>query len=169
MLLSMVLLTSEAALLTQPLRVLCGRSHGTAQHQIARRTLPCRCTADDSGSQTATVAWREEDAAETVVPSVSLTRSRDGSTGTATFTFDEPKVLSLNDVWDCGLITGLWLRDKEGVLVSTDLDARFEFGRPKQLVAILVLKSRAEWDRFMRFMARYAETNELSFESAGTP
>lgn len=153
-----VVASAEAALL--PTRSLVG----------ARRMPACRCAMDEPGipePPTASVAWREEDAAEKVVPSVSLTRSRDGTTGTATFTFDEPTVLSLNDVWNCGLITGLWLRDEEGVLVSTDLDAVFEFGRPKQLVAILVLKSCAEWDRFMRFMARYAESNELSFESAG--
>ena len=99
------------------------------------------------------------------MPSVAP-RSRDGSTGTATFTFDQPSVLSVNDVWDRGLITGLWLRDEEGELVSSDLECVFEYGKPKQLVAIMVLKNRAEWERFIRFMERNAETNELSFASA---
>ena len=53
-----------------------------------------------------------------------------------------------------------------GELVSSDLECVFEYGKPKQLVAIMVLKNRAEWERFMRFMERYAETNELSFASA---
>ena len=47
-----------------------------------------------------------------------LTRSRDGSTGTATFKFERPSVLSLHDVWDNGLVTGLWLQDEEGSLHS---------------------------------------------------
>lgn len=137
-----------------------------------QRSSQLRASADDDAEDAkdetpqASVSWRQEDPAETVVPSVSLTRSRDGSTGTATFTFDQPSVLSVNDVWDRGLITGLWLRDEEGELVSSDLECVFEYGKPKQLVAIMVLKNRAEWERFMRFMERYAETNELSFASA---
>ena len=31
------------------------------------------------------------------------------------------------------------------------------------LKAILVLKSRGEWERFMRFMERYAKANDLDF------
>ena len=121
-------------------------------------------SASDSDGLSASVSWREQSEPETVVPDVSLTRSRDGSTGTATFTFGDPSCLSLNDVWENGLITGLWLRDEEGVLVTTDLDVQFERGRPHKLVAILVLKSSEEWDRFMRFMRRYAEQSGLTFE-----
>ena len=116
----------------------------------------------------AVISWREEQTTvEPVVPRVSLTRSRDGSTGTATFRFMEPRVLSRDDVWNNGLVTGLWLHDEEGSMVSQDLKVDFEFGRPHALVAILVLKSRREWERFMRFMRRYAEANSLAFESAG--
>lgn len=39
-------------------------------------------------------------------------------------------------------------------------------GRPRFLEAILVLKSRDEWERFLRFMERYSASNDLSFESA---
>ena len=73
------------------------------------------------------------------MPSVSLTRSRDGSTGTATFKFERPSVLSLHDVWDNGLVTGLWLQDEEGSLHSPDLSVDFAEGRPSELTAILVL------------------------------
>jgi photosystem II protein len=125
-----------------------------------RRSAVCAC------GNAATVSWREEDQPEAVVPDVSLTRSRDGSTGTATFRFRGPSVLSLHNVWDNGLITGMWLRDNEGLLKTTDLEVKFGQGRPMELVAILVLKSRDEWDRFMRFMERYAEANGLSFASA---
>ena len=81
---------------------------------------------------------------------VSLTRSRDGTTGTATFRFEFPKVFGLNDVWENGLITGLWLRDEEGEISTRDLDLTFKDGRPTDLTAILVLKSPAEWEPYFR-------------------
>ena len=125
------------------------------------------CDGDGSAPRVS-ISWRSEQTKpEPVVPDVQLTRSRDGSTGTATFRFLKPRVLARDDVWDNGLITGLWLHDEEGELVSRDLKVEFEYGRPQELVAILVLKSPSEWARFMRFMRRYAEANELEFESAG--
>ena len=124
--------------------------------------------AASSGNATATVSWRQQCEPERTVPEVSLTRSRDGSTGTATFRFWEPSCLSLHDVWERGLITGLWLRDEEGELMTADLDVTFERGRPRELTAILVLKSGAEWDRFMRFMKRYADQIGLAFEPSGS-
>ena len=161
-----------------------------------------------AGSVVPTLAFRKDDAPEAAVPDVALTRSRDGSTGTATFRFDNATVLSLDDVWDNGLLTGLWLRDEEGELHTRDLDVEFERGRPARVVAILVLKSvqvqqsqgvwgasrrrRAcgqlclrrgatrlapcpdgprpsaqEWQRFIRFMERYAEANDLSYVGGG--
>ena len=74
-----------------------------------------------------------------------------------------PSCIRLNDVWNNGLITGLWLRDEEGTLSTTDLELIFEKGSPIALKAILVLKNVKEWDRFMRFMQRYAEANDLEF------
>ena len=140
--------------------------HLSASARAARPSLPptIRCLADATIKPAAAlVSWREEDDPETVVPEVSLTRSRDGSTGTATFSFLRPSCIRLNDVWNNGLITGLWLRDEEGTLSTTDLEVIFEKGSPIALKAILVLKNVKEWDRFMRFMQRYAEANDLEF------
>eukprot|EP00967_Tisochrysis_lutea_P137132 scaffold245643_cov35-Tisochrysis_lutea.AAC.1 len=47
----------------------------------------------------------------------------------------------LDNIWERGLLTGLWLRDTEGEIHTTDLNVVFERGRPVQMVAILVLKS----------------------------
>ena len=118
-----------------------------------------------SPSSSAVVRWREDSTPESVIPDVSLTRSRDGSTGTATFRFEDPSILSVHDVWDNGLITGLWLHDEEGTLVTQDLDVIFKNGRPCEMTAIVVLKSASEWERFMRFMARYAEASGLEFSA----
>ena len=141
--------------------------HLPLDHVLSRgRLVHATEPAPTQVGRVATVSWRESSQPETVVPDVSLTRSRDGSTGTATFRFQDPEVLSWNDIWENGLITGLWLKDEEGVLVTRDLDVSFERGRPHLMTAILVLKSNAEWERFMRFMRRYADANSLSFESA---
>lgn len=56
-----------------------------------------------------------------------------------------PHTLRLDNVWENGLLTGLWLRDEEGVLHTADLNVVFERGRPVQMVAILVLKSVEVW------------------------
>ena len=89
----------------------------------------------------ATLSFRRDGPPEKVVPSVALTRSRDGSTGTATFRFDKPDVTRLNAVWNDGLITGLWVCDAEGCLTTQDLRVEFHRGRPQSMIAILVLKN----------------------------
>lgn len=102
---------------------------------------------------------------ETVVADVSLTRSRDGSKGTATFRFDNPDILK-SGMEDKGDITGMYLRDTEGDLVTRDVSAKFINGKPQAIEAIYVIKSPQEWDRFMRFMEKYANDNQLSFTKA---
>ena len=58
---------------------------------------------------------------EKVLPDVRLTRSRDGSTGTATFRFKNPNILDKSTAKE-GEITGMYLIDSEGTLVpDTDV------------------------------------------------
>lgn len=97
---------------------------------------------------------------EDAVPDVRLTRSRDGSNGSATFYFQNPKALSQDSTDE---ITGMYLIDEEGELYTREVKATFVNGKPEALEAIYVMKSPAEWDRFMRFMERYAEENDLGF------
>ncbi len=96
---------------------------------------------------------------EEVIPDVRLTRAKDGSDGTATFYFDEPKAL----MEEGAEVTGLYLIDEEGMLTSREVNAKFINGAPAGLEARILLKSRDEWDRFMRFMERYAEEHGLGF------
>lgn len=102
---------------------------------------------------------------EEVVPDVRLTRSRDGNTGTATFRFTNPKVLD-NSTSEQGEITGMYLVDEEGQLNTKDVNAKFINGKPQAIEAIYVIKSPQDWDRFMRFMERYALNNGLTFTKA---
>ncbi|MBE9101500.1 photosystem II reaction center protein Psb28 [Vacuolonema iberomarrocanum] len=101
--------------------------------------------------------------AETVIPDVRLTRSRDGSSGTATFYFDKPDALAQDYTED---VTGMYLIDEEGELVSREVKAKFINGEPAAIEAMYIMKSSQDWDRFMRFMERYAEQNGLGFNKA---
>lgn len=97
---------------------------------------------------------------EEVIPDVRLTRSRDGSNGTATFIFEKPKALQAENT---DSITGMYMIDEEGELVTREVNAKFINGEPAALEARYVMKSEQDWDRFMRFMDRYAESNDLGF------
>lgn len=100
---------------------------------------------------------------EDVVPQVRLTRSKSGEQGTATFLFENPQALSSTSTED---ITGMYLIDEEGEMLTREVKAKFINGQPAGLEALYIMKSSAEWDRFMRFMERYSEANGLGFSKA---
>lgn len=100
---------------------------------------------------------------EEVVPDVRLTRSKDGTNGQAIFYFQNPKALDSDRTDE---ITGMYLIDEEGEIVSREVKAKFINGQPEAIEATYVMKSVEEWDRFMRFMERYAEENDLGFSKA---
>ena len=102
---------------------------------------------------------------EKVLPDIKLTRSRDGSTGTATFRFKNPDILDKSTAKE-GEITDMYLIDKEGVLETRDVNARFVNGKPEAIESIYIMKSPDAWDRFMRFMGRYGKINGLVFTKA---
>ena len=99
---------------------------------------------------------------EETIPEVKLTRSKDGNSGRAIFRFDNPKSL-VESIKDS--ITGMYLIDEEGELRTLDVKGVFVNGQPAGLEAYYSMKSREEWDRFMRFMERYAKRNGLGFSS----
>ena len=102
---------------------------------------------------------------EKVLPDVRLTRSRDGSTGTATFVFKNPNILDKRTTKE-GEITGMYLIDDEGILETRNVNAKFIDGKPEAIESIYIMKSPETWDRFMRFMKRYGKTNGLVFTKA---
>ena len=97
---------------------------------------------------------------EPVVPDIRLTRSRDGRTGQATFVFEEPKALAPESFGD---ITGMFLVDEEGELVSREVNARFVNGKASALEATYTWKTNDDFERFMRFAQRYADSHDLGF------
>nr|YP_010619171.1 photosystem II protein W [Pterosiphonia complanata]WAX03184.1 photosystem II protein W [Pterosiphonia complanata] len=102
---------------------------------------------------------------ENGIPNIKLTRSRDGSTGTATFRFNQPDIIQ-PEMQEKGEIKGMFLKDEEGEIITTNVNAKFINGKPQGIECTYVIKSPLEWDRFMRFMERYANNNNLSFTKA---
>jgi photosystem II 13kDa protein len=97
------------------------------------------------------------------IPEVRLTRSRTGDSGTATFIFTNPKILAQGSTDE---ITGMYMIDEEGELITREVKGKFINGKPEALEAIYLMKSSDEWDRFMRFMERYAEDTGLGFSKS---
>ncbi len=100
---------------------------------------------------------------EEVTPEVRITRSRTGNSGTATFSFQNPKALSQESTEE---ITGMYMIDEEGEIVTREVKGKFINGKPEALEAIYIMKSVEEWDRFMRFMERYAAENDLGLNKS---
>jgi photosystem II protein len=101
---------------------------------------------------------------ESVVPEIRLTKSKDGQQGTAIFNFSQPDILGVDQT---EAITGMYLIDEEGELKTERVQAKFINGKPTSLEAVYFMKSPQEWDRFMRFMERYAADNGLGFSKSG--
>ncbi|NJK75664.1 MAG: photosystem II reaction center protein Psb28 [Microcoleus sp. SU_5_6] len=100
---------------------------------------------------------------EESVPDVRLTRSKSGAQGTATFIFENPKALSSSSTEE---ITGMYMIDEEGEILTREVKAKFINGQPAGLEALYLMRTTEEWDRFMRFMERYAQANGLGFSKA---
>jgi photosystem II 13kDa protein len=100
---------------------------------------------------------------EDAVPEVRLTRSKTGNQGTATFIFENPKALSNSSTED---ITGMYMIDEEGEIITREVKAKFINGQPAGLEALYLMRTPEEWERFMRFMERYSEANGLGFSKA---
>lgn len=100
---------------------------------------------------------------EDAIPDVRLTKSRSGNSGTATFYFDSPQALSQESTEE---ITGMYMIDEEGEIVTREVKGKFVNGKPTALEAIHIMKSPQEWERFMRFMERYAKAHGLEFSKS---
>ena len=100
---------------------------------------------------------------EEVVPDIKVTRSKTGNSGTATFYFDDPKILSKESTDE---ITGMYLVDDEGEIVSREVKGKFVNGEARAIEAVLIMKSADEFERFVRFMNKYAEEHGLGLDKA---
>ena len=99
---------------------------------------------------------------EEVVPDVRLTRAKDGDSGRAIFYFDNPKIIQEGNLG----IMGMYMVDEEGGLITREVNAKFINGQAKAIEAVYSMRSAQEWDRFIRFMNRYAETHGMGFNKS---
>ena len=97
---------------------------------------------------------------EPVVPDIRLTRSRDGRTGQATFRFEQPAAIAPETMGD---ITGMWMVDEEGEMVTREVNGKFVNGKASALEAVYSWKSEEDFERFMRFSQRYADANGMGY------
>ena len=141
------------------------RASFVGQHRATKRHAPFSSVSTRGQSLVMEAATLEfiKGVEEPTVPDVKLTRSRDGTSGTATFIFDSPAVFEASS--ELGDITGLYMTDDEGTISTVEVQAKFLNGKPSSIEAKLVMRSAFEWDRFMRFMERYAEEKNLGFKS----
>jgi photosystem II protein len=102
---------------------------------------------------------------EPVVPDIRLTRSRDGRTGQALFVFEEPEALAPESMGD---ITGMFMVDEEGEMVTREVKARFVNGRAAAIEATYTWKTNEDFERFMRFAQRYADSHQLGFSDSSS-
>jgi photosystem II 13kDa protein len=99
---------------------------------------------------------------EEVVPDVRVTRAKDGGTGRAVFYFEDPKIIQDSNLE----IMGMYMVDEEGEFVTREVNAKFVNGQAKAIEAILTMRSAEEFERFTRFMDRYAQSHGLGFEKS---
>ena len=97
---------------------------------------------------------------EPVVPDIRLTRSRDGRTGQATFRFEQPAAIAPETMGD---ITGMWMIDEEGEMVTREINGKFVNGKASALEAVYSWKSEEDFERFISFAQRYAAANGLGY------
>ncbi|MFM2305144.1 MAG: hypothetical protein RLZZ135_2557 [Cyanobacteriota bacterium] len=100
---------------------------------------------------------------EPVIPEIGLTKSKTGEQGKASFYFEKPAILGNEVNAD---ITGMYMIDEEGQIVTREVKAKFVNGKPEALEVIYIMNSTVEWDRFLRFMDRYSAANGLGLEKA---
>ncbi|AFY60519.1 photosystem II reaction center protein Psb28 [Pseudocalidococcus azoricus] len=99
---------------------------------------------------------------EEIVPDVRLTRAKDGTNGKAYFTFDNPKIVQEGNLE----INGMYMVDEEGEIVTREVNAKFINGQATAIEATYTIRSAADWDRFIRFMDRYAATHGLGLNQS---
>ncbi len=63
-------------------------------------------------------------------------------------------------------ITGMYMVDEEGELVTREVKGKFVNGKPEALEVLYLMRSADEWNRFMRFMERYAGDHGLGFNKS---
>ena len=100
--------------------------------------------------------------AETKLPIIRLTKSRDKTTGTATFIFIRPHLFELiqKEFIIIKEMTLIWEQKK---ISTNDIEIIFNKGKPLLIKSIFIFKNPSEWFQFLNFMQIYSKTTGLFF------
>lgn len=98
------------------------------------------------------------------IPEIIVTKSVDGSTGTAHFVFKNKDLFKClqNKNYKFHKVN---LTYKNEILLSHSLKIFFENGHPTSLTFLFVLKNLKEWEIFNQFMKFYSAKNSLTFDN----
>ena len=94
---------------------------------------------------------------EKIHPEIRLFRNLDGKKGKAVYKFYKPTTITLNNF---KLIQKMYLIDSEGELTTKKIDLTISENNVKEVKSTYNWNSEQEFERFMRFASRYA--NSLS-------
>jgi photosystem II Psb28-2 protein len=103
---------------------------------------------------------------------VSLRRNRNSGVRSVLMTFDSLKALEKFNSFTKGAANSMILADEEGAISVTPSSVQFLFRGPegdelKRVECKFEIEREDHWERFMRFMNRYAEVNELAYSETG--
>ena len=103
---------------------------------------------------------------------VSLRRSRNSGIRSVLMTFDSLKALEKFNSFTKGAANSMLLTDEEGAISVKPSSVQFLFSGPegdelKRVECKFEIEQEDHWERFMRFMNRYAEVNELAYSETG--
>ncbi|MBW4640206.1 MAG: photosystem II reaction center protein Psb28 [Gloeocapsa sp. UFS-A4-WI-NPMV-4B04] len=101
---------------------------------------------------------------------VSLRRKRLSGVRTVLLTFKEVKSLDKFNSFTKRFSNSIRLTDAEGVISVQPSSVKFMFGGPEgddfqRMECEFEIGREDHWERFMRFMHRYAEANEMVFKT----
>ena len=99
---------------------------------------------------------------------VSLRRNRRSGVRTVLLTFQELKSLEKFNSFRKRFSNSMRLTDEEGEITVEPTSVKFFFGGPEgddfqRLECAIELERQDHWERFMRFMNRYAEVNGMVY------
>ena len=121
-------------------------------------------------SQTPSIQFFEGISEE--LSNVSLRRSRSSGVRSVLMTFDSLKALEKFNSFTKGAANSMRLTDEEGAISVTPSSVQFLFSGPegdelKRVECKFEIEREDHWERFMRFMNRYAEVNGMAYGETG--
>ncbi|HIK43428.1 MAG TPA: photosystem II reaction center protein Psb28 [Leptolyngbyaceae cyanobacterium M65_K2018_010] len=108
------------------------------------------------------------------IDNVSLRRNPDTGDRTVLLTFKQLKAIEEFRSFRSQFSKALKMIDEEGVITIEPSGIRFIFGGPEgddleRVECTLTIDREDHWDRFMRFMHRYAEANGMAYGEPSRP